>query len=205
MGCEATARWPPLLNVIFRAYIDGFNLYNGAIRRTGHKWLDLAALCQALRPNDQLERVVYCTAQVESRPDNPHAPLRQRVYWRALRAHGKVDIVEGKFRRREKSAPTKASLDQIELARLNGQSTIGMRPTFVEIVQMEEKGTDINLAVQLLNDAHLGRFEGALVITNDSDIAPAIQIVTYELGLPVWGCNPRPKQSCVELKNASQK
>ncbi len=31
-------------------YIDGFNLYDGAVKKTGYKWLDLQALCQMLLP-----------------------------------------------------------------------------------------------------------------------------------------------------------
>lgn len=31
-------------------YIDGFNLYYGAVKGTPYKWLDLQALCQMLLP-----------------------------------------------------------------------------------------------------------------------------------------------------------
>jgi len=37
-------------------YIDGFNLYYGALRNTDYKWLDLQTLFQRLLPNDEVER-----------------------------------------------------------------------------------------------------------------------------------------------------
>jgi hypothetical protein len=33
-------------------YIDGFNLYYGALKRTPYKWLDLALLARTLLPTD---------------------------------------------------------------------------------------------------------------------------------------------------------
>ena len=38
-------------------YIDGFNLYYGALKRTHFRWLDLEALCQNLLPNDSINEV----------------------------------------------------------------------------------------------------------------------------------------------------
>jgi hypothetical protein len=36
------------------AYIDGFNLYYGALKGTPYKWLDIVALARRLVPNDHL-------------------------------------------------------------------------------------------------------------------------------------------------------
>jgi hypothetical protein len=38
-------------------YIDGFNLYYGAVKGTPHKWLDPAALCARLFPRNQINRI----------------------------------------------------------------------------------------------------------------------------------------------------
>jgi len=40
-------------------YIDGFNFYYGCLKRTPHKWLDLAAFCQASfpPPRNQINRI----------------------------------------------------------------------------------------------------------------------------------------------------
>jgi uncharacterized LabA/DUF88 family protein len=41
----------------------------------------------------------------------------------------------------------------------------------------EEKGSDVNLAVQLLNDAWRDSFDCAVVVSNDSDLAEAMRLV----------------------------
>lgn len=50
---------------------------------------------------------------------------------------------------------------------------------------MEEKGSDVNLACHLVNDAWASRFDAAAVISNDTDPAEPTCIVTQELNKPV--------------------
>src|SRR5712691_4425208 len=52
-------------------YIDGFNLYYGALKGTPYKWLDLGRLCQALLPSDTIQEIKYFTARVSARPARP--------------------------------------------------------------------------------------------------------------------------------------
>ncbi|RAU20076.1 hypothetical protein CU669_20365 [Paramagnetospirillum kuznetsovii] len=54
-----------------------------------------------------------------------------------------------------------------------------------EVHAMEEKGSDVNLAVHLLNDAWKGEFDAAAVITNDTDLCEPIRMVAQERGFPV--------------------
>ena len=49
-----------------------------------------------------------------------------------------------------------------------------------EVHTMEEKGSDVNLAVHLLNDAWRGLFDAAVVISNDTDLVTPIRMVTME-------------------------
>ena len=51
---------------------------------------------------------------------------------------------------------------------------------------MEEKGSDVNLAAHLLNDAWNGLFDAAAVISNDTDLVTPIRMVTVEQGKPVF-------------------
>ena len=37
-------------------YVDGFNLYYGALKGTPYKWLDLGALSKVLLPRDTIGR-----------------------------------------------------------------------------------------------------------------------------------------------------
>jgi uncharacterized LabA/DUF88 family protein len=55
----------------------------------------------------------------------------------------------------------------------------------VWVDKTEEKGSDVNLASHLLRDAYTKRFEVAVLITNDSDLAEPVRIVAQEIGLPV--------------------
>jgi hypothetical protein len=65
-------------------YVDGFNLFYGALRRTPYRWLDLAKLCRLYFPSDDVRRIKYFTAIVSARPSDPDQPLRQQLYLRAL-------------------------------------------------------------------------------------------------------------------------
>ena len=65
-------------------YIDGFNLYNGSVKNTPYKWLDLGALCTTLLPGQTIHRIRYFTASVLRFPHDLQAPVRQNMYIRAL-------------------------------------------------------------------------------------------------------------------------
>lgn len=67
----------------------------------------------------------------------------------------------------------------------------GQPQQFVKVVKTEEKGSDVNLATQLLHDAHMNRFDVAVVVSNDSDLLGPIKIVRNELGKKVGVLNPQ--------------
>ncbi|MEZ5422537.1 MAG: NYN domain-containing protein [Pyrinomonadaceae bacterium] len=162
-------------------YIDGFNLYYGALRDTPFKWLDLLALCRRVLPNDEIASIKYFSARLTARPGDPGQPMRQETYWRALRTISCLRIIEGRFL----TKPIRMPLADIDPTRT------------VKVIKTEEKGSDVNLAVHLVHDAHKSDFELAVVISNDSDLLEAIRIVQSELSLPVGIINPYPKPSVV--------
>lgn len=86
-------------------YIDGLNLYNGAVKGTAHKWLDPQALVQALLPAAAINRIRYFTARVKARPNDPDAPNRQEFYLRALRTLPNLEVTEGQFKARRGKYP----------------------------------------------------------------------------------------------------
>ncbi len=43
-------------------YIDGFNLYYGAVKDTSYKWLNLEGMCQRLLPKDKIIFKHFCIA-----------------------------------------------------------------------------------------------------------------------------------------------
>lgn len=170
-------------------YIDGFNLYYGALKGTPYKWLNVARMCQHLLPKNQINKIKYFTANVSARPDDPDKPIKQQAYFRALKTIPNLDIILGHFLVKECVMP------------LAGQPLSA--PKFVKVIKFEEKGSDVNLAAHLLHDGHKGDYEVAVLITNDSDLLEAIKIIRQELKLPVGILNPHQRPSQVLLQHAS--
>lgn len=155
-------------------YVDGLNLYYGALRGTAHKWLDIEKLCRRLLPRDTIVGIKYFTARVTDTPGNPGAAQRQNVYLRALRTlEPLVSIHYGLIRRQSK---------RMYLAK--------DRTRKVKVIEYQEKQTDVNLASRLVRDASQGSYEKAAVMSNDSDLTGAIRLVEEEAGLPVTAINP---------------
>ncbi|MGE5222035.1 MAG: NYN domain-containing protein [Omnitrophica WOR_2 bacterium] len=86
-------------------YVDGFNLYYGAVKGTPYKWLDLARLCSLLLPKNQILKIKYFTALVNARPDDPDKPTRQQIYLRALHTIPNLEIIYGHFLEHRVSLP----------------------------------------------------------------------------------------------------
>ena len=82
---------------IVNIYIDGFNLYYGALKRTPYKWLDLGKLAQTLLPADTIQELHYFTARVSSRAYNPSSAHDQGLYIRALKTIPNLHIKYGHF------------------------------------------------------------------------------------------------------------
>lgn len=144
-------------------YIDGFNFYYAAVKGTPHKWLDLRRVfATLLQPHHRITAIKYYTAQVSGQRD-PQQPLRQQTYWRALQASTpELQIVKGRFLTHGVTWPL-------------AQPLPGQR--YATVLKTEEKGSDVNLAVHLLNDAWLDAYDCALIVSNDSDLAEAMHLV----------------------------
>ena len=67
-------------------YVDGFNLYYGALKGTAYKWLDLKALFSSILPGHYFLKIKYYTARVSARPGNSNGPTEQDAYLRAIKA-----------------------------------------------------------------------------------------------------------------------
>lgn len=77
----------------------------------------------------------------------------------------------------------------------------GKKIKFVEVIKTEEKGSDVNLATQLLNDAYQKNFQVAVVVSNDSDLEEPIKIVHDDLGCKVGLLNPYEHPARVLLRH----
>ena len=159
-------------------YVDGFNLYYRALKKTPYRWLDLLALSkQLVSPQNEITLIRYFTARVKPNRYKPDQHVRQDAYIRALKAHcgARLSVHEGQF--------------YSHVVRMPLANPTNGGPRTVEVVKSEEKGSDVNLAVHLVNDAWARAFDVALVISNDSDLAEGIRIARTR-GLPIGVANP---------------
>lgn len=174
-----------------RVYIDGFNLYYGALKKSQDRWLDLQSFADQLAgPTRTVDLVLYCTAMIKPRPGDPDAGKLQQVYLRALRTLPRVEIAMGKFSvkdtdARRRSRPTCSCCQQTPAG------CECCREDLVPIIKTEEKGTDVNLAVRLVQDAYEGLYDDAFVVSDDSDLQGAVDIVRSHLGKDVFIASPR--------------
>jgi uncharacterized LabA/DUF88 family protein len=144
-------------------YIDGFNLYYSCLKHTSFKWLDIKKLCLHLLPkNIILNEIKYFTALVSGLTDSDK-PIRQQIYLNALHSHIKeIQIIYGKFK-----------MNKVRMPLIIPQNN----QVYADVYKTEEKGTDVNIAVHMLNDAWENKFDLAILISNDSDLAEALKLV----------------------------
>jgi uncharacterized LabA/DUF88 family protein len=154
-------------------YIDGFNFYYGAVKGTPYKWLDFKKLFQnLLDPKHEILSIKYFTALVSGKID-PNQPIRQKSFIRALEKYiPEITVYYGTFLSHPTFKP---------LAYPITKNVFGKDVKFANVIKTEEKGSDVNLAVHLLDDAWLDRYDCAVVVSNDSDLSESLRIVKTEL------------------------
>ncbi|MGH9136506.1 MAG: NYN domain-containing protein [Acidimicrobiales bacterium] len=205
-------------------YVDGFNLYYGARQMMGRgtpgwRWIDIRGLASDLIQRRRswigcsIERVVYCTALIDG-ASNRDGRRDQDTYLRALQAASCVDVLElGHYVSRVKVGPlaTKDSLGRPVITRprwpvmiQNGDGAADPDAMFmVSYAQREEKGSDVNVASHLLVDVLQGDVDGAVVISNDSDLRYPVQVARQHV--PVGLVNPSPNRLAGDLRgNAAE-
>jgi hypothetical protein len=108
--------------------------------------------------------VKFFTAPIKAKFTGDHGPTHQAAYLAALREHlgPLLTIHEGFYLQKKIRMPA------VDVAR-HGKT--------VEVWKSEEKGSDVNLSVCLLADAFLDCYDVALVVSNDSDLGMAMDLV----------------------------
>jgi uncharacterized LabA/DUF88 family protein len=139
-------------------FIDGFNVYHSlqvydpqskTLPYRKYLRLDFLELAQHFtRKQDILAEVYYFTAYATWKR---HSMKRHRVLIDALRNRG-VRVVMGRFK------------DKHAYCKKCGAS----------FITKEEKQTDVNIAVYLFKEALANSFDTAVIVTNDTDLVPAI-------------------------------
>ena len=141
-------------------YIDGFNLYYGALKGTKYRWLDLQTLFERVRPHDEIVAIEYFTARVRG-----ISGKRQETYLKALLTKPLIEIIEGKFNLNKKVKCNVSSCN------------FGGKKLFVK---PEEKRTDVNIAISMLLDAFHDECDRLILVSGDGDLVPAIAAVKQE-------------------------
>lgn len=165
-------------------YIDGYNLYYSRLKGTPYKWLDIVALFRdcILRPQDPDAHVVaikYFTAPVKASyarhgDASTHA---QTQYLRALQARepGLVQVING-FHIFE---PT--SLPSYQPGADPSKGSVS------PVWMIEEKQTDVNIALHAYRDAVRGETDQLVICSNDSDMEPAMRMVREDVPVVTVG------------------
>lgn len=141
------------------AYIDGFNLHLGLKSRGWRRfaWLDICALADRLKkPTQTMVAVKYFTAHLSGPGGKPR---RQKLFLEANEAQGRCSFHFGYYQSSRRRC-SKCGFEQ-------------------EI--HSEKQTDVNIAMELLTDAIDDRFDSALLVTADSDLAPTLEKIKGRL------------------------
>ncbi len=135
-------------------YIDGFNLYYGLVKDTHWKWLDIQKYFTMLRKHDDILVIKYFTAECKGSPD-------QKTYLSALDTLPLVKIIPGKFK-------NTTVLCKVDKCRYRGDRLF---------TKSEEKRTDVNVAIHMLNDACTDACDRLILVSGDSDLVPAVEMI----------------------------
>jgi 6-hydroxy-3-succinoylpyridine 3-monooxygenase len=142
-------------------YIDGFNFYYGMLAdRPDLKWLNYQRLGELLRPDDDIVYVRLFTTEVDRGKTVSPKRDRQQRFWSALKTQPKITITEGKFALRERTCLVRSCH--------NPERKYSV---------LEEKQTDVNIALQLVRDVQTLMLDNIVVISGDIDLLPALDVV----------------------------
>ncbi len=169
--------------------IDGFNYYHKLTNYQKRfnvcvKWLDYYSLLKSaikghLHTDDFELEIIFFTAIASHR--NSGSQSRHRIYLKALKSSG-IKVVLGEFKEK-----------YIYPCRECTQK----RPD-EKILKHEEKHTDVNVAITLLEEAMTNQFDRAYLLSEDNDYVPVVRRVK-ELypEKEIIICPPPQKNYCV--------
>ena len=145
--------------VIF--YIDGFNFYYGLKRSKKANdqwvkcyWLDVVKLCESfLGENQELVKVIYFTVS----PLNPEKNSRQSAFLNAnkLLNGDRFEIVRGKYLEKHIRCPYCKG----------------------DISRPEEKKTDVNISIRMIEDCLTNTTDTVALVSADSDLVPPLELI----------------------------
>ncbi|CAN7732731.1 NYN domain-containing protein [Pseudomonas sp. LjRoot277] len=159
-------------------FVDGYNLFYGLLAGTPYKWLNLKGLLAHVahieNPQSSIISVDYFTSSVK-----PILATRGRIskeaqdsYVRALKAT-KVAVHYGRH-----------SLEPAKAPRFIDRKTGASRQDKVDIWKLEEKETDVHIAISMYRTATKqaalevhDRIEQLVLVSSDTDMTPALKAI----------------------------
>lgn len=162
-------------------FIDGFNLYHAIADKKqwrAFKWLNLSKLASSfLKTSDTLSEVYYFTSYAYWKPDSEK---RHKIFINAQEFY-RVKPVLGNFRPKTKHC----SLCK------------GYFKSY------EEKETDVNIAIQLFEQALKDTFDTAIILSGDSDQIPTLEAMKKNFPGKKFGILIPPGRQAEQLKKHS--
>jgi len=140
-------------------YIDAFNVYFGLLRQgklKRCKWVNIQEYLELLRWQDDIQKINFFISRVKGKNAE-----KQEQYIQALRTCPKVEQIFGYMVTR----PTYVKL-----------ANIFSKPHF-QYKRSQEKRTDVNIAVKMMDDAIYNRCDNMVLISADSDLVPTVRWV----------------------------
>lgn len=155
-------------------YVDGYNLYYSRLKGTPYKWLDIPALFRdrivtPQNPASEVVKVKYFTSPVMASyaRHGKASEEAQTQYLRALlaRSAGFMEVIKGFHVFQPTHLPA---------------YRVGASPNkddLSSVWMIEEKQTDVNIALEVYRDSIQGSCDQIVVCSNDSDIETAFRCI----------------------------
>ncbi|MFC1490256.1 NYN domain-containing protein [Candidatus Latescibacterota bacterium] len=145
--------------------IDGFNLYHSLVdirtflRGTSTKWLNIHSLCSSYLPlidrSARLSDIYYFSSlATHLQHRSPNKIINHKKYIKCIKSFG-VNVELGRFKKKFIRCPKCQN----------------------NITKHEEKETDVAIATKLLELSFFDKYDTAVLVTGDTDLAPAVRSI----------------------------
>lgn len=153
-------------------FIDGFNLYHAVKNNFSHryKWCNLKKLAKLFLDSEksQINQVYFFTAYCTW---NKAKKDRHKNYIKALKDYCGVYSIFGNYRKTKRAFRKSMPILKIVPSFLSKFIKELRYETF------EEKETDVNMALKILEHGFLDDYDHAIILSGDSDLVGAIKMV----------------------------
>jgi len=160
-----------------KVYVDGYNLYYGCLKGTPHKWLDLHKLfnnhiipSSAVNKSELIGIKFFTAPILEKASKSLDSVSSQNKYHTALQKlySNEIEIIKGYY------SLTKSKVKVVDTS---NPEKWARECEEILVWKVEEKQTDVNLALHAYHDAINNIVDQVVIVTNDTDIAPALQMI----------------------------